>query len=308
MKIIKLLLVVSTIVAICIVVNNLRTEEVIRHVVYDDIDADDDETKRISKKINRLKTLSAFSLQKESYKIINDEIEMLIDNSDIKEKLQQMAYTAYTYNFIINSKNVFGRQTWKNNDVSFIRSEIEKLMASGFLEKTTNQMNIDLIKIKKCIKDYDKINTFTSLKGFQFNDDGPNPYLLSYEFPFDSLKSKISKIDFYRKLINKSEYLKNNKKLSDRLDRMKSNGIIIYEDYVENKIAAHRESFKEMSAKNDPNLFLTKIKKPLKSVIDNFKNNCNDNEYNYNEERIANIKAELENIDFEARTRYFKSN
>jgi hypothetical protein len=109
-------------------------------------------------------------------------------------------------------------------------------------------------------------------------------------------------------LINDSKYLKNNKNLISGLDRIQRRGIIIYEEYVESKIAAHQESYREMSPENDVDLYRAEIYIPLKSVIDNFKNNCIDNDYNYNEERIANILNNLYAMDSEARNNYFTSN
>ena len=208
---------------------------------------------------------------------------------------------------IKKSKNVFGDQTWKNTDLNFIRSDVEKLMVSEFLD-TTSQMNKDLANIKKCIKDYDKIKKFTSLRGFTNTHNRDNQYRLSYKFPFESLKSEISKVNYFKMLVNDSECLKNNQKLISRLNRIERRGIIIYEDYVESKIAAHQQSYREMSPENSLDLYRTEIYVPLKSVIDNFKNDCSDNDYNYNEERIKNVLNNLYDMDFEARKNYFISN
>lgn len=303
MKIIKLLLLVLTIIGISFAAKNFIYQGDCNDCGGRDPLVSPGDEKYIRNKIDSLKILPASIFERKLYDLILFEINRDIDNNGKSEELRQMAYTVYTNNFIRKSKNVFGDQIWQNNDVGFIRSEVEKLMASRFLE-TASQMNKDLINIKKCIKDYDEIKRFTSLRGFT-PDNGDNQNLLEYKFPFEKLKSKISKIDSYRMRLDNNEYLKNNKQLSNGLDRMKRRGIIIYEDYVDSKITAHQQSYKEMSPKNNRDLYRTKIYIPLKSVIDNFKNNCNDNDYNYNDERIANILNKLFDMDIQARNHYF---
>jgi hypothetical protein len=307
MKIIKLSLLVFTIIAIFFAANNLIYKGASLGGGIDDRKPPPPPEKYIRNKIDSLKNLPALIFERKLYKLILFEINRDITNSEKNEELQQIAYTAYTNNFIKKSKNVFGYQTWENTDLNFIRTEVEKLMVSGFLD-TTSQMNKHLTNIKKCIKDYDKIKKFTSLRGFTNTHNRDNQYLLSYKFPFESLKSKISKINYFKMLINDSKYLKNNKNLISGLDRIQRRGIIIYEEYVESKIAAHQESYREMSPENDVDLYRAEIYIPLKSVIDNFKNNCIDNDYNYNEERIANILNNLYAMDSEARNNYFTSN
>ena len=307
MKIIKLLLLFLTIIAICFAANNF---------IYQGDSNDSggvvglsppDDEKYIRNQIDSLKNLPALIFEHNLYGLILFDINSYIDNSEKNEELQQMAYTAYTNNFIKKSKNVFGDQTWKNTDLNFIRSEVEKLMVSGFLD-TTSQMNKHLTNIKRCIKDYDKIKKFTSLRGFTNTHNRDNQYLLSYKFPFESLKSEISRVNYFKMLVNDSECLKNNQKLISGLNRIERRGIIIYEDYVESKIAAHQQSYREMSPENSLDLYRTEIYIPLKSVIDNFKNDCSDNDYNYNEERIKNVLNNLYDMDIEARKNYFISN
>lgn len=298
MKIIKLFLVVLTLTAICIAVN-LNYNDEGYDVTKPPPLQQDYSLEHIKNQIDSLKNLPASSFQQIFYNKIIYEIDIEIDDSETNKSLQQMAYTAYTHNFIRNSKNVFDGQTWNNSDVGFIRSEVEELMISSFLETTAPQ-NKELLEIKNCINDYDKIKRFISLRGFASNRSGETLLKIGKKFPFLELKSKISKVEVYRSLISNSAYLKNNTKLSIGLKRIKRDGITLYEDYVENKIINHRESYREWSSENNYSDFKSYISEPLIEVVNTFKKNCKVNGYDYDYDRIQNVKNVIDQMDANA--------
>ena len=298
MKIIKLFLVVLTLTAICIAVNMNYNDEGYGVTKPPPLKPDYS-LGHIINQIDSLKNLPASSFQRKFYNKIIYEIDIEIDDSETNKSLQQMAHIAYTHNFIRNSKNVFGGQTWNNNDVGFIRTEVEELMISSFFETTAPQ-NKELLEIKNCINDYDKIKRFISLRGFTSNSSGETLLKIGPKFPFLKLKSKISKVEVFRSLINNSAYLKNNIQLSNGLKRIKRDGITLYENYVEEKIINHRESYKVWGSGNTYTNFRLYVSKPLEEVLTTFKKNCIDNGYDYDNERIKNVKKILVEIDADA--------
>ncbi len=300
MKIIKLFLVVLTLTAICIAVCKNYNEKGYDEPPPPPLHPPGYSLEHIKNQIDSLKNLPASSFQRKFYNTIITEIDIERQFSiETKKSLQHMAYTAYTHNFIRNSKNVFGGQTWNDSDVGLIRSEVEELMISNFLE-TTSPQNKELLEIKNCINNYDNIKRFISLRGFTSNSSGETLFVIGIKFPFLKLKSKISKVEVYRSLINNSAFLKNNTQLSIGLKRIKRDCITLYEDYVENKIAAHRESYRVWSSENKYSDFNSDITEPLIEVVNTFKKNCRDNGYDYDYDRIQNVKNVIDQMDGEA--------
>jgi len=210
-------------------------------------------------------------------------------------------FTVYANKFIQTSFTVFEKPEWDQNDIDLIREESQKLSNSEFLANPSRIYN-DLSSLQTIINKYDEVTNFiSSSRRLKLKS---NPYLLDYTFPFNILKNKISRVERYKNNQLGNTYVNNNLQLHTKLSKIKKQLIKQYTDYVSYKINYHMGSYQEVPKKMGWNYYDTEIHSKLTLVYSTFKNNCQNNDYEYDSSVINAVKAKLDN-EASAAYKYF---
>jgi hypothetical protein len=136
------------------------------------------------------------------------EIKSAVNNDQWKDILSKNLYSTYVSKFIDQAMYVFNGSEWKDADLNFIRSEVQVLKHSTYLESTSPVAN-SLNSIIKILAKYDEINGFVSgCNNFKFSD-----YSIASRYPNVSEKVKKSRAYLANNLdnqyVNKCTRLKN---------------------------------------------------------------------------------------------------
>ena len=311
MKIIKIFLTLLTLAIVILIAIKLTSD--------DEIIIDDDEiivfetnhNEYIQKKIDSLGAKPDNIFYQALYNEIVGEISTLgkksklgespSENKDNKDMLLNNVFIVYANKFIQTSFTVFEESVWEQNDIDLIREESQKLSNSEFLPNPSRIYN-DLSSLQTIINKYDEVTKFiSSSKRLRLNS---NPYLLDYTFPFNTLKNKISRVERYKNNQLGNTYVNNNLQLHTKLSKIKKQLIKQYTDYVYYKINYHMGSYQEVPKKMGWNYYDTEIHSKLTLVYSTFKNNCQNNDYEYDSSVINAVKAKLDNEGADAYT-YF---
>jgi len=312
MKIIKVFLTLLTLAIVILIAKNLMSDDDVPP--FDDVDGPVFETNHkeyIEKKIESLGAKPDNMFYQSLYNEIVLEITNLgkknklggstIENRDNTDMLLNNVFTVYANKFIQTSFTVFEKPVWEQNDIDLIREESQKLSNSEFLANPSRIFN-DLSSLQTIINKYDEVTNFiSSSKRLKLES---NPYLLDYTFPFNILKNKISRVERYKNNQLGNTYVNNNLQLHTKLSKIKKQLIKQYTDYVYYKINYHMGSYQEVPKKMGWNYYDTEIHSKLTLVYSTFKNNCQNNDYEYDSSVINAVKAKLDNEGADAYT-YF---
>jgi hypothetical protein len=311
MKIIKIFLTLLTLAIVILIAKKLTSD--------DEIIIDDDEiivfetnhNEYIQKKIESLGAKPDNIFYQALYNEIVGEITNLgkksklgespSENKNNKDMLLNNVFTVYANKFIQTSFTVFEESVWEQNDIDLIREESQKLSNSEFLANPSRIYN-DLSSLQTIINKYEEVTNFiSSSRRLKLES---NPYLLDYTFPFNILKNKISRVERYKNNQLGNTYVNNNLQLHTKLSKIKKQLIKQYTDYVYYKINYHMGSYQEVPKKMGWNYYDTEIHSKLTLVYSTFKNNCQNNDYEYDSSVINAVKAKLDNEGADAYT-YF---
>ena len=212
------------------------------------------------------------------------------ENKNNKDMFLNNVFTVYANKFIQTSFTVFEKSVWEQNNIDLIREESQKLSNSEFFANPSKIYD-NLSSLQTIINKYDEVTNFISRS--RRLRLGSNPYLLDYTFPFNTLKNKIYRVERYKNNQLGNTYVNNNLQLHTNLSEIKKQLIAQYTNYVEIKITNHLESYKEYPKTIGFNYYRQTIHSKLEAVVDNFKNNCDDNDYDFDENRIKIITVKL---------------
>lgn len=311
MKIIKVFLTLLTLVIVILIAKNLMSDDDVPP--FDDVGEPFKTSHKeyIEKKIESLGAKPNNMFYQSLYNEIVGEISTLgkksklgkspSENKDNKDMLLNNVFTVYANKFIQTSFTVFEESVWEQNDIDLIREESQKLSNSEFLANPSRIYN-DLSSLQTIINKYDEVTNFiSSSRRLKLKS---NPYLLDYTFPFNTLKNKISRVERYKNNQLGNTYVNNNLQLHTKLSKIKKQLIKQYTDYVYYKINYHMGSYQEVPKKMGWNYYDTEIHSKLTLVYSTFKNNCQNNDYEYDSSVINAVKAKLDN-EASAAYKYF---
>ena len=312
MKIIKVFLTILTLAIVILFAKNLMSDDDVPP--FDDVDGPvfgNNHKEYIEKKIKSLGAKPNNIFYQSLYNEIVGEISTLgkknklgespIENRDNTDMLLNNVFTVYANKFIQTSFTVFEKSVWEQNDIDLIREESQKLSNSEFLANPSRIYN-DLSSLQTIINKYDEVTNFiSSSRRLKLKS---NPYLLDYTFPFNTLKNKISRVERYKNNQLGNTYVNNNLQLHTKLSKIKKQLIKQYTDYVYYKINYHMGSYQEVPKKMGWNYYDTEIHSKLTLVYSTFKNNCQNNDYEYDSSVINAVKAKLDN-EASAAYKYF---
>jgi hypothetical protein len=210
-----------------------------------------------------------------------------LENDQWKENFSKNLYSAYAVKFIDQADYVFIYSNWQNTDLSFIRNECKILRGSQYLD-SKSPVNKSLIEIQQILAKYDEINNFiTTSKYFSFSNTS-----LPSEFPFSDIKVKIARIDTYKRNNLENKYVNNCARLHNELNTNKNRLIDSYLTYLDTKIYKWTGKYKQFQFTSF-NEYQSIIYDPLKKELEDFKINCNNNNYTYDNNRYMNISNRL---------------
>lgn len=312
MKIIKVFLTILTLAIVILFAKNLMSDDDVPP--FDDVDGPVFETNHkeyIEKKIKSLGAKPNNIFYQSLYNEIVGEISTLgkknklgespIENRDNTDMLLNNVFTVYANKFIQTSFTVFEKSVWEQNDIDLIREESQKLSNSEFLANPSRIYD-NLSSLKKIINKYDEVTNFASSSRRLILKS--NPYLLDYTFPFNTLKNKISRVERYKNNQLGNTYVNNNLQLHTKLSKIKKQLIKQYTYYVYYKIDNHIGSYQEVPKEMGWNYYNTEIHNKLSLVYSTFKNNCQNNDYEYDSSVINAVKTKLDN-EASAAYKYF---
>jgi hypothetical protein len=210
-----------------------------------------------------------------------------LENDQWKENYSKNLYVAYADKFIKQAFYVFNNSEWQINNLAFIRSECELLRNSNFLENGS-PVDKSFSKIQQILRKYDEINNFIAISK---NIASPG-YSLSSSFPFSDLKVKISRIDNYKKNNLDNVYVNKCARLHLGLDNNKKYFIDTYLNYLDRKIINWTGKYKQFQFTSF-NEYQNIIYNPLKTELENFKNNSDYYNFNYDHNRYLSISNRL---------------
>lgn len=208
-----------------------------------------------------------------------------LQNDQWKENYSKNLYAAYADKFIKQAFYVFNNSEWQINNLAFIRSECQLLRNSQFLERGSTVDN-SFSKIQQILAKYDEINNFIATsKYYSFSETS-----LRSEFPFSDIKVKITRIDTYIRDKLENKYVNNCTRLYSELTANKKKLIDSYLTYLDTKIYKWTGKYKQFNSFNE---YQSIIYNPLKKELQDFKTNCNNNNYAYDNNRYINISNRL---------------
>jgi hypothetical protein len=210
-----------------------------------------------------------------------------LENDQWKENYSKNLYVAYADKFIKQAFYVFNNSEWQINNLAFIRSECQLLRKSQFLE-IGSPVDKSFSKIQQILGKYDELNDFIATSR---NFSTPNNSLSS-NFPFSDLEIKISRIDTYKKNNLDNVYVNKCARLHLGLDNNKKHLINTYLNYLDRKIVNWTGKYKQFEFTSF-NEYKNIIYNPLKKELDDFKTNCNNNNYTYDNNRYISISNRL---------------
>ena len=302
MKIIKVFLTLLTLAIVILFAKNLMSDD---EIIIDDDEIIVFETNHkeyIEKKIESLGAKPDNIFYQALYNEIVGEITNLgkksklgespSENKNNKDMLLNNVFTVYANKFIQTSFTVFEESVWEQNNIDLIREESQKLSNSEFLANPSKIYD-NLSSLQTIINKYDEVTDFISnSRRLKLKS---NPYLLDYTFPFNTLKNKISRVERYKNNQLGNTYVNNNLQLHTKLSTIKKQLIKQYTDYVYYKINYHMGSYQEVPKEMGWNYYDTEIHSKLSLVYSTFKNNCQNNDYEYDSSVINAVKAKLDN-------------
>ena len=230
-------------------------------------------TRKIEKEIEQLKVKPEYLFCKDFYILVMYNISEFhkkkafstntTENNRWKLNLESNLYVAYANKFIKQSKAVFGRNDWENEDLKFIQSEKNQLKNSKFLF-SGSLIEKELNLIQTALDKYNEISYFiASCEEFDYSNTD-----LSARFPIADVQSKM-----YRSSSLITNRLENNFVINcSRLQvRLKGIPLALMKKhiwYLDNKINNSTGNYSQYQSYNDYSIILYR---PLKSEIEDFR-------------------------------------
>lgn len=180
------------------------------------------------------------------------------DNNQWRAILSKNLYSAYAPKFVEQALYVFSRSEWKNDDLQFIRSEVNDLTQSSYLDPKSPVAN-SFSNIKAILEKYDEISSFISgCNNFSYNN-----YKIEHSFP--DVTNKIQKARTY--LLNDldNDFVNNCIRLKRGLREIPENLFNKHLSYLQKKIRTHAEKYAEYNFQAD---YSKAIYTPLKNQIE----------------------------------------
>jgi hypothetical protein len=301
MKAVKIILVVVVIGLIAFFVNKWLVDPIEKPSVAL---AENQFREKIAEDIKDLSNLPDNKFSKETYNSVKSLIEDFykphppqypygrlgntqLENDQWKENYSKNLYVAYADKFIKQAFYVFNNSEWQISNLAFIRSECQLLRNSKFLENGS-PVDKSFSKIQQILGKYDEINNFLATSR-NFASPG---YSLSSNFPFSNLKIKISRIDTYKKNNLDNVYVNKCARLHLGLANNKKYLIDTYLNYLDRKIVNWTGKYKQFQFTSF-NEYQSIIYNPLKTELENFKNNSEYYNFNYDHNRYISISNRL---------------
>jgi len=214
-------------------------------------------------------------------------------NNQWNEILSRDLYSAYASKFVDQAMFVFNGSTWSNQDLKFIRDELNELMNSSYYEQSSRVFN----PIKDILSKYDEINNFiNACKGYTFSN-----YDLEITFPDVSEKIQKSKAYITNNLDN--SYVNNCTRLKEGLQAIPKILFDKHISYLTKKVNDNGARYSEFNYQSD---YSNTIYTPLRNQVDALNNDIygiGDNVFNNAYHSVYNLLSDY-NRDA---TNYYKN-
>jgi len=214
-------------------------------------------------------------------------------NNQWYEILSRDLYSAYASKFVDQAMFVFNGSTWSNQDLKFIRDELNELMNSSYYEQSSRVFN----PIKDILSKYDEINNFiNACKGYTFSN-----YDLEITFPDVSEKIQKSKAYITNNLDN--SYVNNCTRLKEGLQAIPKILFDKHISYLTKKVNDNGARYSEFNYQSD---YSNTIYTPLRNQVDALNNDIygiGDNVFNNAYHSVYNLLSDY-NRDA---TNYYKN-
>ena len=254
-------------------------------------------TEEVKNKIENLNKspISCFCL-KHYLTVIND-LEVYTDEGkiDTAQKTSLLKTLDYTYTplFINQAYYIFKGSTWEERKLDTIRREVNRLMASKYIENTTS-----LKLIKDILDKLDEIKDFIA-KARAFAADA-HVNSINQQFDLDNTKDFIAKAAGYHRL---KHWVNNNKLLQERLENIPMNMYNKHLNYLTNKVSYCTGTFRTMPSYNEYyNTIYQPIHVEFKTLEDNY--STYSVSYEKPEEDLRPLREQLKKDRISANTFY----
>ena len=172
------------------------------------------------------------------------------ENSQLNKVLLKNLYSAYAPKFAEQAMYVFSQSSWKQKDLDFIRSELQILKSSVYLDPAGPLANTRFSSIKNTLDKYDEINNFISgCDSFNYSNND-----LTQNFP--DLSNKINESRAYLDNIVGSSYVNNCNNLRITLASIPYNLFKKHIKYLKLKIETHGKKYKTIMTQPDYNTLI----------------------------------------------------
>jgi len=265
-------------------------------------------TTRIEREIDSLSKIPSNAFCKEFYQGIQYRItdyykqgflgKSTKDNTQWEEILSKNLYSAYAPKFAEQALYVFNGSEWKIENLTFIRSELNTLQHSTYLEGGSS-VDDSFGNIRAILMKYDEIVGFiSSCKGFSYSN-----FDIGTSFPVSDVSSKIQKSKAYLSNGLDNIYVNNCTRLKKDLLDIPQTLFFKHISYLQSKIQQNSGRYETYNYQSDySNIIFT----PLKNQIDALDNNI----YGVSESTFNSNYSSLDNMltaDNRNATDYFRS-
>lgn len=177
------------------------------------------------------------------------------DNIQWQEILLKNLYSAYASKFVDQAMFVFNGSTWSNQDLKFIRDELNELMNSSYYEQSSRVFN----PIKDILSKYDEISAFI----YSCNQFTYSITAIDAHFPDVSDKMQRSRKYLANNLDN--AYVNNCTRLRTGLSEIPNKLFYSHVSYLKDKIVEHGVTYKNYQKQSD---YSKAIYSPLRLQVD----------------------------------------
>ncbi|GAA3623233.1 hypothetical protein [Flavivirga jejuensis] len=201
--------------------------------------------KRIEKEIDSLGKMPNHTFSHEFYKAVQYRIDdyhrqRLLGKGKTNDKWQDILskdlYATYTDKFIDQAKAVFNNEEWPNEDLRFIKREMDTLRSSTYLQ-SDGKISIYLDSINLVLSKYYEVNRFlSSCKRFRYSS-----YNLDDQFP--DVRNKLKTAKMHLRSGIGSFNLNNCMRLKNGLRNIPQMLLDKHISYLHNKIKHHSNRY-----------------------------------------------------------------
>ena len=218
------------------------------------------------------------------------------DNNQWKEILSKNLYSAYVPKFIDQTMYVFNRSEWKVEDINFIRSEVQTLQSSTYLDQSSPVASA-FNTINAILSKYDEISQFISgCADTSYSNT-------SIDSTYPDKRESINKAKDYLSNNLDNSYVNNCNRLRDGLRDVPRQLFLNHVNYLKAKMTINSTAYKSYNTQPD---YSNTMYAPLKSQIDSLANNIYGIDDNLLSTENSSLEKQLSDINSEA-TSYFLS-